>query len=197
MISMKIHTKYPFCMSLHCRNTKFSVTKKNVSRFVIFLTTLVSFWVISTDSVIAEGHYYRTGIGLERLSKTEFTDVNCRDNNFAQLYGCGSSTSDGHPYRRSYGDFGTTNVLEFGLGFETDTSLRYEFLLEYRPSYTFTGEANFKRTSLEKQTVTANLSSISGTLAFFIDFNRPGKTGLCHILARVSDWFDTKLEQLH
>lgn len=122
-------------------------------------------------SVDAEGRYYRTGIGLEKLSETVFTDDDCSDNNFGHLYGCGTG-SDGHR-TRAVGDFGTTNLLEFGFGNEINPTTRFEFLVEYRPSYTFNGETNYKNQGLRP--VNVNLSSISGMFAYYRDFKNPGK----------------------
>ena len=136
---------------------------------LILSTLAIAIGMSSTKDLAAEGKYFRFGIGLEKLAETEFTDVDCSDSNFGYLWGCGTGP-DGNR-RRSFGDFGTTNLLEFGLGYETDSSVRYEFLFEYRPKYTFRGVTNY---NVGPHPSSAKLSSISGMIAFFIDMKKSG-----------------------
>ena len=119
--------------------------------------------------VAGAGEYYlRGGIGLERSDAASFTDIDCSSTMPAALYGCGSS--DGVP-RQSAGDFGTIPVIEAGLGYASGAT-RLEFLLEYRPQFEFEGRANFLAPD-RRQSVMAELSSISGMLAGFVDFSGP------------------------
>ena len=87
-----------------------------------------------------------------------------------RLYGCGRDPT-GAP-RRSLGDFGTPTALEFGLGRDTGSAMRYELLFEYRPRFEFKGNANFVA-SLPEEPVHAKLSSLSAMLAAFVDLDRP------------------------
>ena len=83
----------------------------------------------------------------------------------AALYGCGTG-GDGAPYR-SVGDFGTVQAVEVGLGYVTGAA-RFELLVEYRPRFAFEGRANFLAPE-SRQSVSADLSSVSGMLAVFVD----------------------------
>ena len=119
------------------------------------------------------GEYYlRGGIGLARSDAASFTDIDCNSEVPAALYGCGSR--DGVP-RQSAGDFGKISVIEAGLGYASGPT-RLEFLLEYRPQFDFEGRANFLSPD-RRQSVMAELSSISGLLAGFVDFSGPELPG--------------------
>ena len=73
---------------------------------------------------------------------------------------------DGAPYR-SVGDFGTVPAIELGLGYAAGPA-RFELLVEYRPRFAFKGGANFLAPG-SREEVRANLSSVSGMLAGFVD----------------------------
>ena len=119
--------------------------------------------------VASAGEYYlRGGIGLTRSDASSFIDIDCKSEVPAALYGCGSR--DGVP-RQSAGDFGAIPVIEAGLGYKNGAT-RFEFLLEYRPQFEFEGRANFLPPD-RRQSVMAELSSISGMLAGFVDFSGP------------------------
>lgn len=119
----------------------------------------------------AGNYYLRAGIGFDRPAGTRFTDVDCSSTTPAALYGCGTG-GDGAPYR-STGDFGTASVLELGFGFTAAPAVRLEFLLEYRPRFAFSGRANFLEPE-RRQSVRADLSSISGMLAAWVDLPGAG-----------------------
>ena len=114
----------------------------------------------------AEDVYLRTGIGLTRPADTQFTDADCSSLVPAALYGCGLG-GDGAPHR-SVGDFGTVAGLELGLGYAVSSAVRLEALVTYRPRFTFDGRANFLDPD-RRQSVSADLSSLSGILAAYVD----------------------------
>ena len=108
----------------------------------------------------AGGFYLRAGAGIERAADTRFTDVDC------------NSTSPAAPYR-SAGDFGTATVLELGLGYAAAPAVRLEVLVEYRPRFAFGGRANFLEPE-RLQSVKADISSLSGMLAAYVDLPGTG-----------------------
>ena len=69
---------------------------------------------------------------------------------------------------RSVGDFGMVPVLELGLGYAAAPTVRLEVLAEYRPRFAFGGRANFLETG-RRQSVAADLSSLSAMLAAYLD----------------------------
>ncbi len=118
--------------------------------------------------------YLRAGIGLDYSHDTAFTDVDCSSIAPAALYGCGTD-GDGATYR-SHGEFGTAISAEIGLGYATEGVARFEAVVEYRPNVPFVGRANFLAPD-RQQSVSAELSSLSGMLAGFLDLaarERPG-----------------------
>ena len=120
----------------------------------------------SIGSAGAGDLYVRAGAGLDRPAETAFTDRACSSVSPAAVYGCGRG-GDGAPYR-SVGDFGMVPVLELGLGYAAVPALRLEVLAEYRPRFAFGGHANFLETG-RRQSVTADLSSLSAMLAAYVD----------------------------
>ena len=58
-------------------------------------------------------------------------------------------------------------ALELGLGYATGAA-RVEMLVEYRPDFAFEGRANFLARE-RRQSVAADLSSVSGMLAGLVD----------------------------
>ena len=110
--------------------------------------------------------YIRGGLGLERPTDTVFTDRDCASTTPAALYGCGVG-GDGAPYR-SRGGFATAPALEAGVGYVAGSAARFEFLVEYRPSLAFEGRANFLAPD-RRQSVAADLSTISAMLAVYVD----------------------------
>lgn len=116
------------------------------------------------------GEYYlRAGLGISHPAEAAFTDGDCSSESPAALYGCGLG-GDGAPYR-SRGAFGTVAALEAGLGYAVSSSARLEVVIDYRPGFEFDGRANFLDPG-RRQSVAADVSSLSGTMAAYID--RPG-----------------------
>ena len=115
---------------------------------------------------VAQDVYLRAGIDLSRPADTHFTDADCASLVPAALYGCGVG-GDGAPLR-SVGDVGTVAGLELGLGYAVAPAVRLEALLTYRPRFTFDGHANFLAPDRE-QSVSVDLSSLSGILAVYVD----------------------------
>ena len=110
--------------------------------------------------------YFRAGVNRDLSSKTRFGDGDCLSVSPAALYGCGKGI-DGTP-RGSQGDFGTMTGVELGIGYVASPPLRFEALLQYRPDFSFQGNANFLQTTASQE-VTAELTSISGMLATYLD----------------------------
>lgn len=120
---------------------------------------------LGSSAVVAGDYYLRGGIGLDRPGSTSFIDTDCASTAPAALYGCGTG-GDGAPYR-SVGKFGTVPAVELGFGHESG-AVRFEVLVEYRPDFAFEGRANFLAPE-RRQEVRAELSSISGMVAGFVD----------------------------
>lgn len=121
--------------------------------------------LLASGVAVAGEFYLRGGLGLDRPGETAFTDEDCATTAPAALYGCGTG-GDGAPYR-SAGTFGTVPALELGLGYATGAA-RVEMLVEYRPDFAFEGRANFLAPE-RRQSVSADLSSVSGMLTGFVD----------------------------
>lgn len=102
---------------------------------------------------------------------TRFRDGDCSSTTPAALYGCGMG-NDGAPLS-SHGGFGTIAGLELGLGYAIRPSLRIEAGVQHRPDFSFDGRANFTGGALAdpsaRQDVSAELSSLSGMLAAYLD----------------------------
>ena len=125
----------------------------------------------SLQSVEGVDVYLRTGLDLSRPADTYFTDADCASLVPAALYGCGVG-GDGAPLR-SVGDVGPVAGVEFGLGYAVAPAVRLEALLTYRPRFTFDGHANFLAPDRE-QSVSVDLSSLSGILAVYVDLRGLG-----------------------
>lgn len=115
----------------------------------------------------SDGMYVRTGLVLDWLGTTRFRDTDCSSISPAALYGCGTGV-DGTPIG-SVGNFARTGGVELGVGYALESAVRLEAILRYRPNFAFQGRANFVQTATE-QSVTADLSSLSGMLAIHRDF---------------------------
>ena len=115
---------------------------------------------------VAQDVYLRTGLDLSRPADTHFTDADCASLVPAALYGCGVG-GDGAPLR-SVGDVGPVAGVELGLGYAVAPAVRLEALLTSRPQFTFDGHANFLAPDRE-QSVSVDLSSLSGILAVYVD----------------------------
>lgn len=124
-----------------------------------------------SGAAVAGDFYVRGGFGLDRPADTAFTDLDCSSTSPAALYGCGRG-SDGAPYR-SRGGFATAPALAAGLGYVAGPAARFEVEMEYRPRLAFDGRTNFLAPE-RRQTVTADLSSLSAMLAGFVDLSELG-----------------------
>ena len=115
--------------------------------------------------------YVRGGVSLDWGQDTRFKDGDCSSTTPVALYGCGTG-NDGAPLS-SLGDFGTIAGVEFGLGYAIKPSLRLEAGIQHRPDFSFDGRANFAGGVLAdpsvRQEVSAELSSLSGMLAAYLD----------------------------
>ena len=120
---------------------------------------------------VADDVYLRAGIGFDRPAETRFMDKDCSSVSPAALYGCGTG-GDGAALR-SLGDFGTVAGVEFGVGHILTRATRVEVLVEYRPRFAFDGRANFLEPA-RQQSVSADLSSLSGMLAVYVDLPELG-----------------------
>ncbi len=118
------------------------------------------------SAVTLDDFYLRGGVVLDWSEETRFTDKDCASISPAALYGCGKGI-DGAP-RSSLGDFGTMAGFELGVGYVAAPVLRLEAVLQYRPKFFFEGRANFLQTT-DRQAVSADLSSLSGVLAAYLD----------------------------
>lgn len=125
---------------------------------------------LASELAVAGDYYLRGGIGLDRREMADFTDTDCSTTTPAALYGCGTG-GDGAPLR-SAGDFGTVPSVELGLGYEIG-AVRFEVLVEHRPGFSFEGRANFLAPE-RRQEVSADLSSLSGLIAGFVDLTALG-----------------------
>ena len=63
--------------------------------------------------------------------------------------------------------------FELGLGYATVPALRLEAVIQHRPNFSFDGHANFNQTT-GRQEVSAELSSLSGMLAAYLDLPELG-----------------------
>ena len=117
--------------------------------------------------------YARGGVLLDWSQDTRFKDADCASTTSAALYGCGTG-NDGAP-RSSHGNFGIIPGLEIGLGYAIVPALRLEAAVQYRPDFSFDGRANFGGGALDdrsaRQDVAADLSSLSGMLAAYLDIS--------------------------
>ena len=123
---------------------------------------------------VAGDVYLRGGVGLHRPAEATFTDTDCSSAAPAALYGCGLG-GDGAPHR-SRGNFGTAPLLEVGLGYTVTPAIRIEVVVEHLPRLAFDGRANFLEPE-RQQSVAADISSLSGMLAGYVDlpgFDLPG-----------------------
>lgn len=114
--------------------------------------------------------YVRAGIALDWTEATRFQDEDCSSPE--NLYGCGDG-NDSTPLS-SLGDFGTIAGLELGLGYTLLPALRLEAVVQYRPDFSFEGDANFSQLETEdEQHVSAALSALTGMLTAYLDVPMP------------------------
>lgn len=140
-------------------------------RFRVVLLTVAAVGALSGNAAQAGDFYLRAGVGLDRSEKTRFKDKSCSSTSPAALYGCGTG-NDGAPLSAA-GDFGRMAGFELGIGRAVAPALRLEAVLQHRPDFSFQGRANFVQTSA-RQSVSADLSSLSGMMAAYVDLSRAG-----------------------
>ena len=126
----------------------------------------------SSQSASSGDLYFRAGLALDLSEETRFQDNDCSSTSPAALYGCGKGI-DGAAPLASLGDFGTMTGFELGIGYVAVPALRLEAVIEHRPNFSFDGRANFVQTA-GRQEVSANLSSLSGMLAAYLDLPELG-----------------------
>ena len=126
---------------------------------------------VSAAAARPEGFYLVAGAGVDRSTATRFRDRDCESTAPAALYGCGNGV-DGAPLS-SHGDFGRMAGVHLGIGHAVSPALRLEAVVQHRPGFTFTGRANFLQTT-ERQEVSADVSSLTGLLAAYLDLAARG-----------------------
>ena len=133
----------------------------------IFLMSGLALIIAATD-IQANEHYLRFGFGLDHPETSYFQDEYCNvTDDERPLYGCGIGR-DGISPIRSLGNFGNVPVVEFGIGYPSGRT-RWELLIEYRPSLSFSGNATYFG-SFAAVASSKNITSLSGMVAGFIDF---------------------------
>ena len=139
------------------------------------LLALTAAFPVLSGTAVADAVYLRAGVGLDRSSDARFADVDCATHG---LYGCGAGT-DGAPYG-TLGDFGAITGVEIGIGYRAAAGLRIEGLVQSRPRVTYAGRANFLAPD-RRQSVSADLSVLSGLAAAYVDLAELGVAGLGHL----------------
>ena len=123
---------------------------------------------IAATDIQANEHYLRFGFGLDRPESTYFHDEYCNvTDDERPLYGCGTGRDGIRPIR-SLGNFGNVPVIEFGIGYPSDRT-RWELLIEYRPSFNFSGNATYPG-SFAAVASSKNITSLAGMVVGYIDF---------------------------
>ena len=135
--------------------------------FLLAATLIAALAMTTSGAVAAEVFYLRAGIGVDRPDGAAFMDEDCSSASPDALYSCGSGGGDGAP-RRSLGNFGTVAGVELGFGLMAAAVVRIEALVDYRPRFAFEGRANFLAPE-RRQSVSANLSVLSGMVAAHVD----------------------------
>lgn len=139
------------------------------------LLALATAFPVLSGVAAADGVYVRAGVGLDRSSDARFRDADCATH---ALYGCETRT-DGAPYG-ALGDFGAITGVEVGIGYRAAPALRIEGLLQSRPRAAYAGRANFLAAN-RRQSVSADLSVLSGLAAAYADLAELGLPGLGHL----------------
>ena len=146
------------------------VERQGAANAFIVALAVAAGLLLASGTAGASEFYLRGGIGVDRPGEAVFMDEDCATAAPAALYGCGTG-GDGAPYR-SAGKFGTVPAVELGIGYGSG-AMRIEALVEYRPEFEFDGRANFLAPD-RRQNVSANLSSVSGMLAGYVDLAELG-----------------------
>lgn len=123
------------------------------------------------DAALAEP-YVRLGVGADGSLPATFGDRDCDAVAPPALFGCGDGRN-GEPLQAT-GSFGTSVGLDAGVGYRFNSWLRGEALLNYRPSYQYSGQANFLGGG-SPQPLEADLSSVAGFGVGYVDLPRLGR----------------------
>ena len=130
------------------------------------------FWVIFCTAAVVTASpdwafpdsYIRGSVLFDRPKDTGFLDDDCSTAD--DRYACETGID---------GDFETTTGLELGLGYAMMPALRLEAALQYRPEFSFKGQAEIsllRRTA--KRDFAAELNVWSAMLAAYLDIPIPG-----------------------
>ncbi len=137
-----------------------------ISSRIIALAALGSTLLLTVgEGTYANEPYLRFGIGLDRPTKTYFHDVDRRLR--GALYGCAPGR-DGFAVCRSVGDFRNVPVIELGVGYPRGRT-RLEFMVEYRPIFSFKGNATYNY-NVSQIATARNISTLSSMVVGYYDF---------------------------
>ena len=139
-----------------------------VSAVMAAVIPVMAFAQTGLPTMSPEGFYLVTGVVFDWSEKTRFKDKDCSSASPNALYGCGTGV-DGAPLS-SLGDFGAMAGFNLGVGYVVVPALRLEAVIQHRPGFSFEGHANFVQPkAADRQTISANLASLSGMLAAYLD----------------------------
>ena len=137
----------------------------------LWIVLLAAFIGSTIPNLAFPDAYIRGGVLLDRPKATRFPDDNCSsaDNRRACELGIGDDPLS------SLGDFDTMTGLELGLGYAIMPALRLEAAFQYRPEFSFKGQADFSLSGVtDERDVSAELTVLSGMLATYLDIPLPG-----------------------
>lgn len=126
----------------------------------------VALWPAAHPSAAAPPLYVRAGAGYDESGDTIVRDLDCSATAPPALFGC----IDG-PDGRSLGargDFGETEAVDLGVGWEVSPRSRIELALVARPGLSLDAEANFLDVT-EEQPVTADAESLAAFVVLAYD----------------------------
>ena len=138
------------------------MTSSRVTWFSVFFCAVVVV-TVNPDWVFADS-YVRGSVLFDRPKDTGFLDDDCSTAD--DRYACETGID---------GDFETTTGLEVGLGYAMMPALRLEAALQYRPEFSFKGQAEISllgRTA--ERDFAAELNVWSAMLAAYLDVPIPG-----------------------
>ena len=139
--------------------TPWRATRPWMLLLTLLLGTAVPDWAFS-DS------YIRGSVLFDRPKDTGFLDDDCSTAD--DRYACETGID---------GDFETMTGLELGLGYAMMPALRLEAALQYRPEFSFTGQADVSLPQFgltAKQDFATELTVWSAMLAAYLDIPIPG-----------------------
>jgi opacity protein-like surface antigen len=103
--------------------------------------------------------YVKGSLGYSHSNSARFTDTHPHASTPPDLFG---------PSRSAQGHFGSSALVEAGLGYRLTDAIRAELLFDYQPHFQYSGNANFVRSG-DSQPVSADVNSNSLFAAGFID----------------------------